>query len=230
MTLRKLGLLTVFLLAACAPVQSTPQSADPSPAPVFTAIPTLMQIPPTVTAEAGPPQTNASANTTAFDFVDQMCNALWTNSGQEIPCPTDIMPELIDVGYVNLFDPELLDLKASTKVLVTYPAQNEFSAIFGRFPAYSVKGGDEFYAHLGCIVNSQCDVEFALEYYDEHGQYQAEYAKWRYNAGEPMIEAIAELTPLEGQNVEFVLAVRPQSRREDAWAIWINPQIINLRP
>jgi len=219
--LKRLILLTFFLLAACVPTQSTPQNVDPSPAPIFTAIPTLTPV---------PPQVNAAVDNTVFDFADQMCSARWMNSGRDIACPTDLAWDQTDNGYVDLTDPRGLNLKESARVLVTYPAQNGFTGIFGRYPAYRVNAGDQFYAHLGCMTGFSCDVEFSLEYYDLDGKYHDGFARWNYHASEPLLEAIADLTPLAGQRVEFVLVVRPQSQREDAWAIWIDPKIISTQP
>ncbi len=134
-------------------------------------------------------------------------------------------------GYATVIDPVSEGLPANTPVLLTF-AGTISAALFLRYPTFTVHAGDHFRAMLRCQTNSQCDVHFALEYYDAQGKYHSPFLQWDYKVGDAVINADADLSSLVGQSVDFVLALRPENGTlaQDDGALWIAPQIYRPKP
>lgn len=221
----------VLVLCGCT-ARATPEAA-PALAVTATDIATVTPEPaptprPAPSPDAGPPASHAMADMTAFDFAAQLCNATWSNNGISIPCPGQDLSNAPD-GYVALHDGAELGVKPGIPVILTYPAQNTFEGIFGRFPAYKVQQGDQFYTHVDCLPRALCYVEFGLEYYDASGAYHSGFAAHPMHGMDPIEEFIVDLSPLAGESVELVLVVRPVSERASAYAVWIGPVILSYR-
>ncbi len=216
-------LIPVFLLSACGP---TTLSANPSlgqPSSTFTPIPTLTPSPTAVTTPPPP------LGTIALDFVALMCNAQWMNGVQYLSCPPTQASR--PGGYPSMMDPASQGLPANTSILLTVPAQNGASSIFGRYPSFTVRSGDRFRTTLRCVTAAPCNVEFALEYFDSLGKYHSNFASWHYIGGDPPIPVDFDLSSLAGQNVNFTLAVRPQdSSPQNDLALWVAPLIFRPMP
>ncbi|MBK8784215.1 MAG: hypothetical protein IPO22_21025 [Anaerolineales bacterium] len=212
----------LILLSACVPSQATPQPADPQPAATFTAIPTLTAAPPTPTY-AVPPLDDAA--NTVYYFAPDVCNAKWSNSGEEIPCPG--IQGQINAGYVDLLTDTELNLPYKANVLLTIPAQaGDFAEIFGTFPARKIELGDFFRTQLYCMPDSQCDVTFSLGYYDSSGKYYEPFPEWPYNYTEHSHLINFPLdTLLNGQTVQLTLVVRDNDNPIGDLAVWVEPRI-----
>jgi hypothetical protein len=218
--------LLLLLLAACAPaaILVTPKpvaaapSSTPIPAPSFTPIPSLTPVP--APSETPP----ASLGSIALDFSALLCNATWMNGVQYLEaCPGANADQ--SGGYATLLDPLSEGLPANTPVLLMIPNAN---ALFLRYPSFTVGANDRFRATLRCRAASPCDLQFALEYYDGHGEFQGPFMSWDYNSGIAPIQVDASLNALADQSVDFVLVVRLfhqiASPQEDN-GLWIAPYI-----
>jgi len=168
---------------------------------------------------------------TAYDFIEQACAAVWSNNGEVLPCPGNT--EDVISGSV-LFQNSVTisgNIVVPIPALITLPAQegSGYYAIFGTYPFFSVENGDIFKATLTCLNEKpNCNVQFALEYLDEQGNYgRLEQAKWSvsYDPQGAYLYAQADLSILAGENVQFILAARDNGDPQDDWAVWINPVI-----
>lgn len=230
-----LVLLVIFtLLTACGAVeQSAPLPpvattvAPPATRQVFTPIPTFTAAPqPTAMSVF---QLENNGKSVVFDFTSRVCEAKWVNSvdTKALPCPGDLNNPTS--GYVGLLSGSDQGLDAGFAMILNMPASNNAGGIFGRFPKFQVGPNDEFRASLACRTNSNCEVEFALGYYDANGKYQEAFPIQYYRQGvEPPINYVQPLNSLAGQTVEFVLVVRAKYLSDPmaAWALWISPRIL----
>ena len=169
--------------------------------------------------------------TIALDFVALLCDAKWMNGAQHLTaCP----PANADRsgGYAMVIDPATEGIPANTPVLLTFAGTNS-AAIFLRYPTFKVHAGDRFRTTLRCSgpANSQCNVQFALEYYDAQGKYHSPFMQWNYNPSMPDIHVDADLSSLTGQSVDFVLALRPNNDTpQQDRSLWIAPLIYRANP
>lgn len=213
--------LALILLSACLPSQAAPQTSEPQPAPVFTAIPTLTAPPPTPTYAASP--LDDAANTVYY-FAPDVCNAKWTNNGQDIPCPG--IQGQVGSGYVDLLTEVELNLPYKANALLTLPSQDEsYLDIFGAFPARTIEFADFFRAQLYCLPNTQCDVIFSLGYYDSNGKFYDPFPAWSYNYTEIPQLINFPLDILAGKTVQLTLIVRDNGNPTDDYAVWVEPRI-----
>jgi hypothetical protein len=224
-----LSLILIFVLG-CGFINS-PATSAPAP----TAVSIVTQPPATATEISPtlvPPTPPAALGTIALDFVALLCDAQWMNGAQHLTaCP----PANADLsgGYAKVIDPASEGLPANTPVILTY-AGTYSAALFLRYPTFKVHAGDRFRSTLRCSgpLNPQCNVQFALEYYDAQGKYHSPFMQWDYNPSMPDINADANLSSLVGQSVDFVLALRPEngSSAQDDGALWIAPHIYRPNP
>jgi hypothetical protein len=200
-------------------VTVTATSAEVSPAETFTPNPTFTPIP-TVTP---------IPETIVVDFVAQLCNAKWMNGVQKFAACPEVNADQ-SKGYAVAIDPASEGLPVNTPVLLTIPAYNGYAALFLRYPALTVQEGDHFSATLRCQnIAAVCDVSFGLDYYDANEKYHSPLVSWNQNSGMSPTAVDYDLSALAGQNVDIVLALRPNNAtpQQDA-SLWIAPQIYRL--
>jgi uncharacterized repeat protein (TIGR01451 family) len=165
------------------------------------------------------------AYTTVYDFATHACDATWTSGAGALPCyGTDGDPQ----GFVlNQPVPQLEDGTTGTPGLLTFPQNVTDGYIQGVFPAFSVQSGDHFQSIVNCQFGaSGCDVNFRLDYQIGGGSitnfklghevYDGHFTRWD-----------VDLTPLAGQNVNFILTVQANGTPIGDRAIW-DPRIARL--
>lgn len=219
--------LLIFILfaSACVPAPEEPSATTVSP--------TEIQAAPTdagVSLDLPTP----IPGTVALDFSEKPCSASWSNNGKYLPCPGAL--DAISGGYANRFDEIVIEgnIHINQPGLRTIPAQldNQFYAIFGKYPPFTVMAGDQFQAILTCEYgHPNCDVNFSLEYYSPDGQLlQVPGAKWdkQSSPAGSYIYADVELDFLAGKTVQFSLGVRDNGDAADDYAVWIMPHIARL--
>jgi hypothetical protein len=216
------ALMTFILLTACSSSQAAPQNLDPSPAPIFTAIPTLTPPQPTPTYTVPPLD---DATNVVYYFAPDVCNAKWTNNGQELPCPG--VEGQISSGYVGLLTQVELNFPYKANALLTIPSQDgNFYGIFGTFPARKIEFADFFRAQLYCLPETLCDVAFSLGYYDSSGKFYEPFPFWPYyNHVDLPILINLPLDILAGQTVQLTLIVRDNGDPAGDYAVWVEPRI-----
>jgi hypothetical protein len=254
-------LLAGLLLSGCG-LRSTQET----PTPTATMTATSTQPPPTetplptMTATATPTPTpdfsvvglpSEPANTPAFDFVDQMCQAHWFTESGDLPCPGnepstetgfvgDQMCEdqqstevgdlsclgneaQINTGFVTRLGGKIQGLPANIKLLLTFPPKAGDKTISSKYPPFTVKKGDRFRTVLACRAHTFCDVEFILYTFDDQGK--TRLTRWRYIFADPPIVVDYSLDSIAGKTVQFDLAVQAKGNQADANAVWIAPHI-----
>ena len=172
--------------------------------------------------------------TVALDFADRPCSASWSNNGEYLPCPGNLNE--ISGGYADRFDTIVIEgnIHINQPGLLTIPAQkdSDFYAIFGKYSPFTVQSGDRFQAVLACVEGfPNCDVSFSLEYNASGSTImQIPNAKWekQYDPEGSYIYADANLDPLAGQTVQFLLTVRDNGDAGEDYAVWIMPHIARL--
>jgi hypothetical protein len=159
--------------------------------------------------------------TTAFDFVDEMCQAQWFTEVGDLACPGD--DTQADSGYVEQLDGMVQDLPSNIKLLLTFPPRMRVEAISSKYPEFQVQNGDRFRAVLACRAHTFCDVDFMLSYFDKRGL--TGLTHWRYLFTDTPIVVDYPLDGISGKSVQFDLSVRADGNRLDAHAVWIAPHI-----
>ncbi len=213
--------VVIAFLSACVASQATPQPADPSPAPIYTAIPTLT-VPPSTATYTVPPLDDAA--NTVYYFSTDICTAKWSNNGQDIPCPG--IQGQTSSGYIDLLTEIELQLPYKANALLTLPAQDgNFRDIFGIFPPRMIDFADFFRAQLYCMPHSECDVTFSLGYFDSNGKYYEPFPAWPYNYKELPKLINFPLDILSGQTVQLTLTVRDNDDPANDFAVWVEPRI-----
>ena len=216
-------IIALFSSACSFSGQTAPSEVRPTitatqiqPSASFTPIPTLTLVP-TNTPIPG---------TIVLDFAAQLCNAKWMNGGQKFEaCPGSGGDPT--KGYGALTDSASEGLPAGSTILLTVPATNGFAAFFLRYPALKIETGDHFRATILCqTFSTNCDVSFGLDYYDAHGKYHSPLAMWNQTSGMTPTVIDLDLSALAGQNVDLVLALRPNndSPQFDT-GLWAAPQV-----
>ena len=227
-------LLLGLLLIGCTPAASTPTNelvaatasiTETATQPLSTPTP-----PPSETVASSPsPDPDFSLiglpteekGTLAFDFVERMCEAQWSNRGLELPCPGNDTQS--SAGYVMQLDGESQGLPSNINVLLAYTPQNKYETISSKYPSFTVQKGDRFRTVLTCRVHSFCDVEFVLDFSSDKGS--AGLTHWRYLFTDEPIVIDYPLDAIAGETVQFDLAVRARGNPTEAYAVWIAPHI-----
>ena len=163
----------------------------------------------------------------AYDFVAEVCSAVWSTNATFLPCPAHL--EDAEGGYIEANDHTVLEgmISAEAPMLIGLPGKGYPAGIglFGKYPLFTVYPGDTFYTTIACQGDADCNLEFALEYYDQWGNYQATSWKWDHLAGDGPQELAVDLSSLAGQSVEFSLVLRQQDEMSEQWAVLIQPRI-----
>jgi hypothetical protein len=207
------------------PIASVTETATPLP-PTRTPVPTATAImsPTPDFSLVGLPVEQVS--NVAFDFVAQMCNAEWSTRGQQLPCPGDDSQK--NSGYVMRLAGEAQGLSSNISVMLVYPPQINYETISSKYPSFTVMKGDRFRAVLTCRAHTSCDVEFVLDYFDDHGH--TGLKQWRYIFTDSPVVVDYPLDSIAGKTVQFDLAVHGVANPTDASTVWIAPHIYRPVP
>lgn len=222
-------LTAIWLLSACNKPPDTPTQA---PATEVVVEPT--DIPPTATTAPDPTATPniyqveaLDPDWVAYDFVTEVCSAKWTTNANPLPCPGHL--EEAEGGYIEATDHTVLEGMASVEapLLIGLPGNGYPSGLglFGEYPPFTVYPGDMFEATIACQGDADCDLEFALEYYDAQGTYHGSAFRWLYQKGDGPLKIRADIGSLAGEPVRFLLVMRSRDELDGQWGVWIQPHI-----
>jgi len=169
---------------------------------------------------------NVQESITKFDFVGQSCTAQWFNGAGTLPCPGrdgDNRGTILKLNNPKLEDGSISDLPG----LLTIPQRIQNGYVMGMFPAYKVQKGDHFKAIVNCEAGAtECFVVFRLDYRVDNGAIQTHWAFLEKYEG-VFGQADVDLSPLAGQDVNFILSVLAVGPADGDRAIWIAPRIVH---
>ncbi len=227
-------LLLGLFLVGCTSTVKTPTATREQATPTIAATQTATQPPststPAPTATITPSPTPdlglvglpaEDSGTRVFDFVDQMCEAQWSNRGLDLPCPGNGTQS--SAGYVMQLDGTAQGLPSNVNILLAYTPQEKYETISGKYPSVTIRKGDRFRAVLDCKQHTFCDVEFVLSFSNEKGS--AGLTHWPHIFTDKPIVVDYSLDALAGQTVQLTLAVQTQANPVEAYAVWIEPHI-----
>jgi hypothetical protein len=165
----------------------------------------------------------------AFDFV---ANAPAANWRTEVPGKI-IFPGVYGdpLGFVIPVNRPILEngIPSPGAGLLIAPPFEYNEHIYGIFPPYEVKRGDRFQAFVGCEYGARnCDVTFVLQYQqaDNPSSTRSFWNGWK-SYKNSFSRVNLSLGPLAGQNVRFILLIRPNGETLGDHAMWANPVIVN---
>ncbi len=201
-------------------IQNATATLDSQHTAIDTPIPTAEPVGPPIIIYPPP-----LPETVAYDFVEQICAAQWSNSISFFTCPgiSGAENSISRVDNPELANGSMVNLPA----LLAVPMKN--NAVFGRYPAITIYPGDEIRALLACKEpSSKCTVEFSIEYYKDgkfFGRPNAVFQQGISIGANGYHELVVPLNNLSGDTVEFLLSLREMEGEKDQQALWISPYI-----
>ncbi|RPI82767.1 MAG: hypothetical protein EHM41_17575 [Chloroflexi bacterium] len=157
-----------------------------------------------------------------YSFIGQASNAEWRNGTTLLPYG-DSDNDAPGVAVV-LDGAKLENDKTYDDVLATYPERIDNGTISGLFGKIVVKNNDHFRAEIG--LRTPCTngkVKFQL-YYRKSGVLTL-LKEWVKSCDGSLLSVDVDLDSLEGQEVNFMLAVTTEGAWDNDKAIWVNPRI-----
>lgn len=167
--------------------------------------------------------------TEVYDFATSYCNAgvEWRSNSGVLPCPGGTGDA--DGFVVRNDNPKLQDgIVYSGVALETHPKWENSGLIQGKYPAIAVKAGYHFKTTLGCLHGgAACDVKYQFNYRTGGGSDPLQtFGTWNVTyAGGPQVLDI-DLSPLDGEDVVFILIAMANGDSTQDWAIWFEPRIM----
>ncbi|MBI9049792.1 MAG: hypothetical protein JEZ00_10255 [Anaerolineaceae bacterium] len=158
-----------------------------------------------------------------YNMATAYCDADWVSGAGARPCPGSGS----DAGgfVIRKDNPTLQDGTALNGIaLETHPEWVNNGVITGRFPSFTIEDGDHFKAKIGCLQGgSGCNVEFQLNY--KVGATLTNLAKWNMAYADAPKDVDVDLSSLDGQSIQLVLAVTAKGSSSQDWAIWYWPRV-----
>jgi hypothetical protein len=158
-----------------------------------------------------------------YDLATRACDAEWRSAAGALACPGSTGD---NSGFVVRVDnPTLQDGVALSGVaLETHPQWTDAGVISGKYPAFTIESGDHFKAKIGCLNGGGgCNVEMQLNYRDGSGLHNL--AKWNMAYADAPKDVDVDLSALNGQSIQIVLAVSANGSAGQDWAVWYWPRI-----
>ena len=162
----------------------------------------------------------------AYDFSSRMCMATWRSSAGRLDCPGDRRD---GDGFVILLDkPEVEIDRLENEVAVwTRPGEDSDGWIRGEYPEFEVEEGQHFKTVVGCLNEAdRCNVIFQLNYRLGDGDLKTLWEQREVYDGS-FTKVDVDLSPLAGEEVNFVLSVLSNGSSEDDDAFWLVPRIVD---
>ncbi len=158
-----------------------------------------------------------------YNLASNYCDAEWRSAAGVLACPGSTGDA---AGFVVRVDnPTLQSGGALSGVaLETHPQWTDGGVISGKYPSFNIESGDHFKAKIGCLTGGgDCNVEMQLNYRDGSGLHNL--AKWNMAYGDAPKDVDVDLSALNGQSVQIVLAVSAKGSASQDWAVWYWPRI-----
>jgi hypothetical protein len=165
----------------------------------------------------------AGYTVTAYDFIDEYCEAAWENNSQSLPCPG---VEGDAEGFVQVLNsPQMENGNTQGKALLTYPPKSNTGWISGTYRAFEVQSGDRFQALINCMYKANdCDATFRLSYQIGNGEPRT-LGQWREVYEGQFYPVSIDLSSLRGQRVKFIFTVFTNGNSHEDFALWMSPRI-----
>jgi hypothetical protein len=160
----------------------------------------------------------------AYDFVNRVCDAEWSNAGETLPCPG---AEGDAKGYVLALNKPKLESGATSNNpgLLTVPQDRRNGIISGQYPAFTIQAGDRFRALVNCQHNAKkCNVIFRLDF--RSGGVVKTLGTWHEVYEGKFFQIDLDLSGLAGQTGKFILFVSANGGMNEDYAVWVNPHIV----
>ncbi len=162
----------------------------------------------------------------AYDFIQNMCGALWVYDGGPIPCPVNY--NKTQYGYVVKLDNPTLEngAAAGEPALLTVPQNKYNGAIHGIFPIGTILKGDHFLATIGCQYGAyNCSVVYQLDY--QTGSTVVTLWKFKEQYDGLYYQVDLDLSSLQyKKDVKLWLSVYANGYTTDDLPLWVNPRIV----
>ncbi len=160
----------------------------------------------------------------AYDFAANAEKAAWSSGAGSLSFPgADGDAKGYALRVINQkFESGVV---ASPAGLLVGPQQVTNGFIQGSYPAFTVQSGDRFQTTVGCAEGAtSCYVSYSLQYIS--GGVVRTFWTWRERFEGLTYTANLDLSPLAGQNVQFVLYVNAYGSPVGDRALWGNPVIL----
>ena len=160
----------------------------------------------------------------AYDFTANAEKATWSSGAGGLPFPgTDGDAKGFALRVTNAkFESGVV---ASPAALLVGPQQITNGYIQGMYPAFTVQSGDRFQTTVGCAEGAtSCYVAYRLDYMV--GGAIRTFWTWREKFEGLTYTANLDLSPLAGQNVQFILYVSSYGSPVGDRTLWGNPIIL----
>jgi hypothetical protein len=160
-----------------------------------------------------------------FDFIARACDASWSSAAGSLPCPGS---EGDTTGFVLVRATPKWETGATDDEagLETHPQWVDDGTIGGKYPAIKIKTGDRFKAVIGCLYGAaSCNVKFFFNYSIAGGS-ESNFSSWEQSYDGVLTSIDIDLTPLAGNDVNFILRVSANGSSGQDWALWLQPRIM----
>lgn len=159
-----------------------------------------------------------------YNFVNKRCDAAWTSGAGTLSCNGN---DTDTSGFVIKLDSPKFEngVTDDEPALWTHPEWVNDGFIRGLYPEFTIKSGDRFLTIIGCKFNANdCDVKFQLRYKDDGGTFHA-LGEWTQTYDTKINKLDVDLSLLDGETVQFELAVLANGPAAQDWALWLLPRI-----
>lgn len=164
----------------------------------------------------------------AYDFILNMCQAEWWNGEMEkLHCPSELSNSR---GFVSLLpSPNLESGSNDYPVIWVHPNDKVSGFIAGKYPAYTIQDGDHFRARVGVLSgNKGTKLTFKLQY-QIGNEPKKLLGEWNQVYDGNVTKINLDLSPLAGQEVQFILRVVGENNEFDKHdGFWLTPRIENV--
>ncbi|MBN2046311.1 MAG: hypothetical protein JW750_00600 [Anaerolineaceae bacterium] len=160
-------------------------------------------------------------------FFENVCGANWSDQNGLALCEAE--------GNINLFgmihrvsNAQIEgDVHEDEPTLVVVPPDGPRGKMTGIYPPFAVIKRDWFVARVGCLAAStDCDVIFRLKYRVVGEEEIHILGEWEQVNDGKWERVDANLNPLAGQSVEFILEVQNNGNTSNNQAVWFVPAVI----
>lgn len=157
-----------------------------------------------------------------YSFIDQASNSEWRNGTSSLPygdSDNDGPGVAVVLDGVKLENDKTYD-----DVLAMYPQRVENGVITGLYGKYTVRDGDHFRAETG--FRTPCtNGKVKFQIYTMKSGTLSLMKEWVKSCDGSLLSIDIDIDSLEGQEVNFMLAVSAEGPWDNDKAIWVNPRI-----